>query len=162
MDLMSTAQLLGNFGEFFGAIAVVATLVYLAAQIKQNTKSQEENRQAVVAQSARDIDLYIDNWHLALARDPELKRIMQASQSYERDADEVEHSEWFEIHCLAASLFMAFQAQHRHQVLQVAHGDQSDYQLGIARGMSTTAPLETLVGSAADRSTFRAGVHRCA
>ena len=37
MDLMSTAQLLGNFGEFFGAIAVVATLVYLAFQIRQNT-----------------------------------------------------------------------------------------------------------------------------
>ncbi len=38
MDLMSTAQLLGNFGEFFGAIAVLATLVYLVVQIKQNTK----------------------------------------------------------------------------------------------------------------------------
>lgn len=35
MDLMATAQLLGNFGEFFGAIAVVATLIYLAAQVKQ-------------------------------------------------------------------------------------------------------------------------------
>ncbi len=39
MDLMTTAQLLGNFGEFFGAIAVVATLAYLAAQIRQNTRS---------------------------------------------------------------------------------------------------------------------------
>ena len=38
MDLMSTAQLLGNFGEFFGAIAVVATLIYLAVQIRQNTR----------------------------------------------------------------------------------------------------------------------------
>ena len=40
MDLMSTAQLLGNFGEFFGAIAVVATLGYLAVQIRQNTESE--------------------------------------------------------------------------------------------------------------------------
>ncbi len=38
MNLMDTAQLLGNFGEFFGAIAVVATLAYLAVQIKQCTK----------------------------------------------------------------------------------------------------------------------------
>ena len=38
MDLMSTAQLLGNFGEFVGAIAVVATLIYLSVQIRQNTK----------------------------------------------------------------------------------------------------------------------------
>jgi hypothetical protein len=38
MDLATTAQLLGNFGEFFGAIAVVVTLAYLAVQIRQNTK----------------------------------------------------------------------------------------------------------------------------
>ena len=39
MDLMTAAQLLGNFGEFFGAIAVVATLIYLAGQLRQNTKA---------------------------------------------------------------------------------------------------------------------------
>jgi hypothetical protein len=39
MDLQATAQLLGNFGEFFGAIAVVVTLVYLAGQLNQNTKA---------------------------------------------------------------------------------------------------------------------------
>jgi hypothetical protein len=39
MDLQATAQLLGNFGEFFGAIAVVVTLVYLAGQLRQNTNA---------------------------------------------------------------------------------------------------------------------------
>ena len=39
MDLQATAQLLGNFGEFFGAIAVVTTLAYLAVQIRQNTNA---------------------------------------------------------------------------------------------------------------------------
>ncbi len=34
MTLMDTAQLLGNFGEFFGAIAVVGTLAYLAVQVR--------------------------------------------------------------------------------------------------------------------------------
>jgi hypothetical protein len=37
---MDTAQLLGNFGEFVGSIAVVTTLIYLAMQIRQNTHSQ--------------------------------------------------------------------------------------------------------------------------
>ena len=41
MDLMNTAQLLGNFGEFVGAIAVVATLLYLAIQIRHNTRATE-------------------------------------------------------------------------------------------------------------------------
>ena len=38
MDIQATAQLLGNFGEFFGAIAVLATLGYLVVQVKQNNK----------------------------------------------------------------------------------------------------------------------------
>ncbi len=41
MDLMSIAQLLGNFGELFGAVAVVATLFYLARQIRQNSRQME-------------------------------------------------------------------------------------------------------------------------
>ena len=48
MTLMDTAQLLGNFGEFGGAIAVVATLVYLAYQIRQNTRSSYASRQHTV------------------------------------------------------------------------------------------------------------------
>jgi len=39
MDLSELAQLLGGFGEFFGAIAVVATVGYLTVQIRQNTKA---------------------------------------------------------------------------------------------------------------------------
>ncbi len=39
MTLMETAQLLGNFGEFFGAIAVVVTLAYLVLQIRQASRA---------------------------------------------------------------------------------------------------------------------------
>jgi hypothetical protein len=38
MDHQAFAQLLGNYGEFVGAIAVVVTLGYLAFQIRQNTR----------------------------------------------------------------------------------------------------------------------------
>ncbi len=51
MNLMDTAQLLGNFGEFFGAIAVVATLIYLATQIRQNTRSMDETRRVALTGS---------------------------------------------------------------------------------------------------------------
>jgi hypothetical protein len=44
MDHEAFAQLLGNYGEFFGAIAVVVTLGYLAVQIRQNTHSNYVNR----------------------------------------------------------------------------------------------------------------------
>ena len=36
MDHQTFAQLLGNYGEFVGAIAVVATLVYLARQVRDS------------------------------------------------------------------------------------------------------------------------------
>jgi len=39
MDHQAFAQLLGNYGEFFGAIAVVVTLIYLAGQLRQNTRA---------------------------------------------------------------------------------------------------------------------------
>ena len=42
---------LGALGEFLGAIAVVATLVYLAKQIRQNTHAMEESKRLALAQA---------------------------------------------------------------------------------------------------------------
>jgi len=56
MDHQAFAQLLGNYGEFLGAIAVVVTLFYLAAQVKHskdavnaNTESLNANRKLQLA-----------------------------------------------------------------------------------------------------------------
>jgi hypothetical protein len=38
MDHQAFAQLLGNYGEFVGAIAVVITLAYLARQVHQRAR----------------------------------------------------------------------------------------------------------------------------
>jgi hypothetical protein len=46
-----TIQDWGAIGEIVGAIAVVATLVYLAKQIRQNTHSMEEGRRLALAQT---------------------------------------------------------------------------------------------------------------
>ena len=69
MDLMSTAQLLGNLGEFVGAIAVVATLIYLALQVRQSKVQINQNSDLVreqLAQSRWTDDL---NLHLAMMGD---------------------------------------------------------------------------------------------
>ncbi len=42
---------LGALGEFVGAIGVIATLVYLAAQIRQNTRSMEDGKRLALAQT---------------------------------------------------------------------------------------------------------------
>lgn len=47
MDLQATAQLLGNFGEFVGAIAVVVTLGYLAVQVRHSREATDANTRSV-------------------------------------------------------------------------------------------------------------------
>ncbi len=60
MDLMYTAQLLGNFGEFFGAIAVVVTLAYLAIQVRHSRAATEVNTNALrSAASALQAETFI-------------------------------------------------------------------------------------------------------
>ena len=46
-----TIMELGALGEFVGAISVVATLVYLAIQIRQNTRAMDDSRQLALAQT---------------------------------------------------------------------------------------------------------------
>jgi len=61
MDYFAIAQLLGNIGELVAAIAVVATLFYLAVQVRQskdatnaNTRSLEQSREFALNESAVD------------------------------------------------------------------------------------------------------------
>ena len=42
---------LGALGEFLGSIGVIATLIYLAVQIRQNTYSMDESRKVALAQT---------------------------------------------------------------------------------------------------------------
>ncbi len=37
MTVIELSQVLGNFGEFFGAIAVVGTLVFLSIQVRRGS-----------------------------------------------------------------------------------------------------------------------------
>jgi hypothetical protein len=43
MSLVESTQVLGNIGEFVGAIAVVATLIYLAIQVRQSKAALDAN-----------------------------------------------------------------------------------------------------------------------
>ena len=51
MDHQAFAQMLGNYGEFVGAVAIVVTLFYLAAQIRQNTSAIEQSKKVTLAES---------------------------------------------------------------------------------------------------------------
>jgi len=68
MDHQAIAQILGNYGEFVGAIGVVVTLGYLSVQIRQNTKTgRAQARQTLLDQWSSS------NWDLS--RDSQLLRV---------------------------------------------------------------------------------------
>lgn len=57
MEHQAFAELLGNYGEFVGAIGVVITLVYLAIQIRQNTQTMK----STALRSMQDVVLLTDH-----------------------------------------------------------------------------------------------------
>ena len=60
MDHQALAQLLGNYGEFIGAIAVVATLAYLAVQIRQSNKLESAESIRTTTQNYASTILQLD------------------------------------------------------------------------------------------------------
>ncbi len=51
MDQQAFAQLLGNYGEFLGAVAVVVTLVYLSIQVRHGKEATEANTKSLNLQA---------------------------------------------------------------------------------------------------------------
>ena len=68
MELTELAPLLGNLGEFLGAIAVFATLLYLTTQIRQaNAASRVASNQAINKKTSDYVKvLYTDNEALGI------------------------------------------------------------------------------------------------
>jgi len=50
VDHQAFAELLGNYGEFVGSFAVLATLIYVAIQVRHSRDLLEENRRIALSQ----------------------------------------------------------------------------------------------------------------
>jgi hypothetical protein len=127
-----TLQDLGNVGEFVAAIATVATLVYLAIQIRQNT--------AVVRTSNySDLTSKIAEFARQIAGDPQLMDIWQRGLQDYRGLSDLEQGRF---HMVASQLLIT------HQLLMQLH----------SRGLVDTQFYEYQIGSLAE--LFKApGVH---
>ena len=75
---------LGAIGEIIGAIAVLATLYYLAAQIKMQNRELEKSNKNVTAQLSFDINNMLINNNDALMRDKEFVQIYQKSHHLQK------------------------------------------------------------------------------
>ncbi|XOV86934.1 MAG: hypothetical protein ACFHX7_18465 [Pseudomonadota bacterium] len=66
---------LGAIAEALSAVAVLATLVYLSIQVRQNTKSMDETRRVELARNRTQTQQMRAEWMLAEASSPELIEI---------------------------------------------------------------------------------------
>ncbi|HEY5645553.1 MAG TPA: hypothetical protein VIS76_06420, partial [Pseudomonadales bacterium] len=83
MGPMEWSAVLGNVGEFLGAVAVFATLFYLARQIRHSSAAQERANQLAQAESVTSSNaLFMETW-AELARDRELAEIYHRALSGE-------------------------------------------------------------------------------
>jgi hypothetical protein len=99
---------LGNIGDFLGGIGVVITLIYLATQIRQNTKSSRtESYQAAVAA--------ISHWTRHVGTNPASARIVDAGS---RDFDALPPEERVQFNLMMAGLVRNLENIH----YQFTHG----------------------------------------
>jgi hypothetical protein len=97
-----TLEQLGNIGEFLAAIATIATLIYLAVQIRQNT-------QATRAASFHAVTDSMNHVNVAVAQDPALARVMSAGL---KDRGGLRGEELQQFDNLMLSYFHVFETVH--------------------------------------------------
>ena len=101
-----TIQDLGSIGELIAAIATILTLVYLAAQIRQNTKTV---RSSTLHQNT---DLWSALW-LRLA-DPDIARAYAQGMTGQPDIEPLSYTQFF---LICRGMFLALENQY-YQVRQ--------------------------------------------
>ena len=101
-----TWEAIGALGEVVGAIAVIATLIYLSAQIRSNTMSNRNAAlQTVSAQNA--------DWLSLITQDAEVARIFRSGQ---QDLDNLEGEDLLRYGMLMTQFCRVFDAQcHQYQ-----------------------------------------------
>ena len=102
MDHQVIAQLLGNYGEFFGAIAVVVTLVYLTTQIRQNTNAIQSSTYASWNEASQ-------SWGDFVAHNAKTLAVVQ-----QKELDELTPEEFFVALGFATKTFNQGQAAFLH------------------------------------------------
>jgi uncharacterized membrane protein len=95
-------QDLGSLGEFVAAIATIATLIYLAIQIRQNTES-------VRMSAETDVSRQFADWASLVVNNPELGRIWDAAAD---DPDSLSDEEIRQFLWFVMELLLLYEAQY--------------------------------------------------
>ena len=132
MNVMELGELLGNFGAFIGAIAVIATLIYVAVQVRQAKELAVDNARAARFQndlslltSVVDAETYNRSWEKVVAVDGQFyKHTETLISDYGFSVPEANNMTMFcfvlfkfEEHCFLSRLTAEDQRMHDAQIV---------------------------------------------
>ena len=98
-------QDLGSIGDFVGGIAVVVSLIYIAFQIRDNSRHIDQNSRQIQASSYHATNDAFYRWFALLAQDESLASLWRRALSG-ADLNDVEVTR---VHSLIAMLFLSFE-----------------------------------------------------
>ncbi len=104
---------LGNIGDFLGGIGVVVTLVYLAAQIRQNTKQLRANAESLRTAALDETQRSINHWREGIIHRKDVADLWVRGLSSGQELDATDQVR-FDI--LLGELIYAWQATFRRAV----------------------------------------------
>ena len=162
MDHQALAQLLGNYGEFVGAIAVVVTLFYLAVQVRYsreateaNTRSLEEARRLAMAQAYQARADINDQVNRELAESTLLPQLIL---KHNKEPDSLDDEEKFRLQCFRRATLNRF--DNMHYQFEQDFLDQDYYDTWFKDAVVALAPQWRAVGLKEHRRSFRSEVDR--
>ena len=95
-------QDLGNIGEFVAAVAVLVTLVYLALQIRQNTRQIGQNTQSLRLAAGHAFKRDGQDLRMTIAQDPEMARILRVGLA---DRSSLDENDFMRFNIMLAAIF---------------------------------------------------------
>ena len=119
-----TLQDLGNIGEFVAAIATVLTLIYLALQVRHNTRGLDQNNALLRMSFDNEIRREGNDLRSAIASDADLAAIWRRGLAGDVDLDPVETARFS---LLMVSITAMLRAQFDAQRSGLFETDRGEY-----------------------------------
>lgn len=92
-----TIQDLGSLGEFVASFGVIASLIYLAVQVRQNTHQIRQSVNSIEMEAYGDLIGRITDYNLAVMRDRSLSELMVRAREDPQSLDTIDRYRYFSL-----------------------------------------------------------------
>lgn len=132
LTFMELTSVLGNLGEFIGSVAVVATLIYLAIQVRQNSRQMQDNVNSLQVSAYQDLMSRISEMNRMAIENPDWAAVTRKAVANPEDLTEIEFGQYT-----------------TYVILLLRHADMAymQYERGLLDGERYLSSLGPFLGS---------------